>query len=258
MARTVLRASAALVVCFGLAFCASAPKTQARARERDPQYQYNMGLFYLNGNRVDEALAHLERSLALNPRSFLAWNAVGLARSMKGDLQGAAAAYEKALEIDPVFTEARNNLGTIYQELRFMDKAEAEFRKALGDAAYPSLELPRYNLARLYFMMDRVDEAVAEVEHAIRIKPRFAMAHNLKGLILEQKGDLAAAVDAFAEAARIVPDDATFGFNLGSALFKNGEYGRAKEALERVSSRITDPDTQAKLREYLAAIKAKG
>ncbi len=251
------KAAVALVACLGLTFCASAQKKQARSRDKDPQYQYNLGLFYLNGNSLDEALKYLDRSLSLNPRSFLAWNAVGLARSMKGDLQGSIAAFQKALEINPGFTEARNNLGTIYQELGFADKAEAEFRKALEDPAYLTLELPHYNLARLYFTMDRLDDARDEVERSIQIKPRFAMAHNLKGLILERKGDLPGAVDAYGQAAKFVPDDPTFGFNLGAALFKNGEFERAKEVLERISPRVTDPETKAKLREYLDVIKSK-
>jgi len=83
------------------------------------------------------------------------------------------------------------------------------------------------------------------------------MAHNLKGLILERKGNLPGAVDAYGQAARFVPEDPTFGFNLGAALFKNNEFDRAKEVLERISPRVTDPETKAKLREYLDAIQGK-
>jgi len=257
MERKALKAAVALVACLGLAFCASTQGKQAKSREKDPQYQYNLGLFYLNGSNVDEALKYFDRSLSLNPRSFLTWNAVGLARSIKGDLQGSAAAYQKALEINPGFTEAHNNLGTIYQEMGFADKAEAEFRKALEDPVYLSLELPHYNLARLFYTLERLDDSLDEVERSIQLKPRFAMAHNLKGLILERKGNLPGAVDAYGQAARFVPEDPTFGFNLGAALFKNNEFDRAKEVLERISPRVTDPETKAKLREYLDAIQGK-
>ncbi len=251
------KAAVALVACVGLTFCASAQQKQARSREKDPQYQYNLGLFYLNGNSVDQALKYLNKSVALNPRSHLAWNAIGLARSIKGDLQGSVAAFQKALEINAGFSEAHNNLGSIYQELGFADKAEAEFRKALDDPNYLSLELPHYNLARLYYTMERFDDANDEVERSIQLKPRFAMAYNLKGLILERKGDLPAAVDAYGQAVKLVPDDPTFCFNFGAGLFKNDEFERAKEVLERISPRINDPETKAKLREYLDAMKKR-
>jgi tetratricopeptide (TPR) repeat protein len=246
-----------MFACLGLTFCASSQAKLARSREKDPQYQYNLGLFYLNGNSVDEAVKYLNKSLSLNPRHFLAWNALGLARSMKGDLQEAAAAFQKSLEVNPQFTEARNNLGTIYQELDFVDKAEQEFKRALEDPNYASRELPYYNLAHLYFLMDRIDEAYENVQRAIQIKKRLAMAQNLKGLILEKKGDLADAIAAYEQAVKLVPNEASFGFNLGAAYFKNGEFEKAREVLERISPLIKDQETKDKIKEYLDIIKGK-
>jgi tetratricopeptide (TPR) repeat protein len=249
----------ALVVlaCLGLTFCASSQTKLARSREKDPQYQYNLGLFYLNGNSVDEAIRYLNKSLSLNPRYFLAWNALGLAQSMKGNFQEATTALQKSLEINPQFTEARNNLGTIYQELRFVDKAEQEFKKALEDVNYPSRELPYYNLARLYFLMDRIDEAYENVQRAIQIKKRLAMAHDLKGQILERKGDIEGAIDSYEEAIGLIPNETGFGFNLGAAYFKNSEFEKAREVLVRISPLVRDQETKDKIKEYLDIIKGK-
>lgn len=246
-----------MLACLGLTFCASSQTKLARSREKDPQYQYNLGLFYLNGSSVDEAIRYLNKSLSLNPRYFLAWNALGLAQSMKGNFQEATAAFQKSLEINPQFTEARNNLGTIYQELNFVDKAEQEFMAALEDANYASRELPYYNLAQLYFSMGRNDEAYDNVQKSIQIKNRFAMAHNLKGLILEKKGNLAEAIGAFEQAVKLIPKETNFGFNLGEAYFKNSEFEKAREVLERVSPLIKDQETKDKIKEYLDIIKGK-
>jgi tetratricopeptide (TPR) repeat protein len=254
-----MKMKSALIVfaCFGLTFCASSQSKMARSRERDPQYQYNLGLFYLNGNSVDEAIRYLNKSLSLNPRYFLAWNALGLAQSMKGNFQEATAALLKSLEVNSQFTEARNNLGTIYQELRFVDKAEEQFKKALEDENYASRELPYYNLANLYYSMDRIDEAYENVQKAIQIKKRLAMAHDLKGRILERKGDIGGAIDSYKEAVRQVPNETSFGFNLGAAYFKNNEFEKARELLERISPLIKDQETKDKIKEYLDIIKGK-
>jgi len=246
-----------VLACLGLTFCASSQTKLARSREKDPQYQYNVGLFYLNGNSVDEAIRYLNKSVSLNPRYFLAWNALGLAQSMKGNFQEATAAFQKSLEINPQFTEARNNLGTIYQELRFVDKAEQEFKKALEDVNYPSRELPYYNLARLYFLMDRIDEAYENVQRAIQIKKRLAMAHDLKGQILERKGDIEGAIDSYEEAIGLIPNETGFGFNLGAAYFKNSEFEKAREVLVRISPLVRDQETKDKIKEYLDIIKGK-
>jgi tetratricopeptide (TPR) repeat protein len=257
MERKAWKAAVALIACLGLAFCASAQKKAARAQEKDPQYQYSLGAAYLQVNKLDEALKYLERSLALNPRYFLAWNAIGLAQSMKGNFQEATAAFQKSLEINPQFTEARNNLGTIYQELGFVDKAEQEFKKALEDINYPSRELPYYNLARLYFLLDRIDEAYENVQRAIQVKKRLAMAHDLKGQILERKGDIKGAIDSYEEAVGLVPNETDFGFNLGAAYFKNSEFEKAREVLERISPLVNDQETKDKIKEYLDIIKGK-
>ncbi|MGC8746329.1 MAG: tetratricopeptide repeat protein, partial [Candidatus Saccharicenans sp.] len=222
-----------LVLLTTLSTCASTQSKLEKAREKDPQYQYNLGLFYLNNNNVDEAIKYFNQSLALNPKNYLAWNALGLAQSMKGNFELSIQAFQKALESNPQFTEAHNNLGTIYFELKQYDRAEAEYRKALLDPNYNSKELPYYNLARLYFVQGQLDEAYDNIQKALQIKYRFAMAHNLRGLILEKLGNMDEAVSAFEQAVKIVPEDPTFLYDLAKAQFDNGQYLQAKENFEK-------------------------
>ncbi|MBN2264217.1 MAG: tetratricopeptide repeat protein [Candidatus Aminicenantes bacterium] len=255
-----MRAKAITVVtiCIGLACCASSQAKIQRAREKDPRYQYNMGLFYLNQNDVDSALTYLRKALSLDARYHLAWNALGLAHSMRGRLDESAKAYQKCLEVNPQFTEARNNLGTVYQEMNMLDKAEVEFRKALTDLTYQSRELPYFNLARLYVLQDRLDEAQDHVQKAIEIQPRLAMAHNLRGLILEKRDSIGQAVASYEAAVKIVPEDVLFNFNLAVAYFKNKQYARAKETFLKIQGQVTDAETRETIAKYLKMIDDLG
>jgi len=237
--------------------CASTQSNLDKAREKDPQYQYNLGLFYLNNNNVDEAIKYFNKSLALNPKNFLAWNALGLAQSMKGNFELSIQAFQKALEANPQFTEAYNNLGTIYFELKQYDKAEAEYRKALLDPNYNSKELPYYNLARLYFVQNRLDEAYEYIQKAVQTKNRFAMAHNLRGLILEKIGNLDEAEAAFEQAVKIVPEDPTFLYDLAKAQFDNGEYLKAKENFEKLLPKLVSQADRDAVKNYLEEIKKR-
>jgi superkiller protein 3 len=248
------KAIAVVAICASLAFCASSQARQQRAREKDPKYQYNLGLFYLNQNDAENAMKYFVMALALDTRYYLAWNAMGLAHSMRGRLDEAAKAYEKCLEINPQFSEAHNNLGTVYQEMNQMDKAEAEFRKALTDLTYQNRELPYFNLARLCVLQNRLDEAMDNIQKSIQIKPRLAMAYNLRGQIYEKKNIIDDAVTSYEAAVRMVPDDVLFNYNLAVAYFKNGEYSRSKEYFLKVQSRITDPETKEALTRYLRLI----
>ncbi|MDH7511604.1 MAG: tetratricopeptide repeat protein [Clostridiales bacterium] len=247
-----------IVVLVSLVSCASSQKKLQQAREKDPQYQYNVGLFYLNSNNVDEAIKHLNRSLALNPRYHLALNALGLAQSMKGNLEEAVKHYLRCLEIAPAFSEARNNLGTVYQELGYIDKAEEAFGRVIEDPGYRHKELPYYNLARLSFIRDDTEKALFYVENAIKLNNRFHMGYNLKGLILENKNRLDEAIDSFRQALRIVPGDVNYNFNLGEAHFKNGDFSRALEILEKIAPLVVEPKTKEKLDSYLKTMKNRG
>jgi superkiller protein 3 len=248
------KAMAVLTMCACLAFCASAQTKTQKAREKDPQYQYNVGLFYLNQSDVENATKYFVKALSLDTRYYLAYNAMGLAHSMKGRLDEAAKSYLKCLEINPKFTEARNNLGTVYQEMNQLDKAEAEFRTALQDLTYQNRELPYFNLARLNVLQNRFDEALDNVLKALQIRPRLAMAHNLRGLIYEKLDNIVEAVASYEQAVKIVPDDVAFNYNLAVAYFKNGDYSRSKEIFHKIQGKVTDAETRDTIARYLRLI----
>ena len=245
-----------LLLCATLSVCASTQQKTQRAQAKDPKYQYNMGLVYLNqsnmdAKNIDVAITYFVKALSLDTQYYLAWNAIGLAQSLKGNLPESAKAYQKCLEVYPEFTEARNNLGTIYQELNQPDKAEAEFQKALMDPSYVSRELPYCNLARLYLTQDRLDLAYEHVQKALRIKPRLAMAHNLKGMILDKENKPEEAVTSYEQAVKIVPEDILFNYNLAVAYYNLKEPAKAKSLFLKISPHVVDPEMKVKVSQYL-------
>ena len=244
-----------LFLCLNLALCASPQKKIQAAREKDPKYQYNMGLFYLNNNNLEEAVKYLNKTISLDPRNFLAMNALGLISAMKGDFPQAVTYYQKCLQLEPSFSEARNNLGTAFQELGDLEKARQEFQKAVDDPAYNTKELPFYNLARLAFTQGDTEKALERVQTALKFNPRLAMTQNLKGLIMEKLDRLAEAIAAYEGAVKIVPEDVNFNFNLAAAYFKNNDFGRAKEIFMKISPRVTDQAMRVKISDYLKEIK---
>jgi len=249
---------AVLSICATLAFCASSQAKIQRNQEKDPKYQYNLGLFYLNQNNVDEAVKYFVKAQSLDTRFYLALNGLGLAHSMKGRLDESVRAYQKCLEINPQFTEAHNNLGAVYQEMKLLDKAESEFKTALLDMGYQTRELPYFNLARLYVLQNRLDEALENIEKSIQIKPRLAMAQHLRGFIFEKRNSLGEAIASYEAAVKIVPEDVGFNYDLGVAYFKNGDYARAKEIFLKISGKITDAETKDTINRYLKIINDKG
>jgi len=71
----------------------------------------NRGNTHFHGARYDEALADYEHSLTLGvQKPWAAWYNIGLVYDAKKDVEKAREAYEKALELNPNFTLARQKL----------------------------------------------------------------------------------------------------------------------------------------------------
>jgi tetratricopeptide (TPR) repeat protein len=244
-----------LLICFGLIVCASSQKRLEKQRAKDPQYQYNVGLVYLQNDKFDEAVNYFNRSLSLNPNFDLALNALGIIYFIKGEFQKAQGYFEKCLEINPEFTESHNYLGSVYQELGYLDKAEAEFLKAIADETYRSRELPNYNLARLYLMQGKDAEALKLVNASLKLNDRLVMALNLKGVLLERLGQLADAISNYEKALEIAPGDINLSYNLAVAYFKSDRRAEAKSLFEKIYPKVSDEEIKEKIDEYLKVLK---
>ncbi|MFC2168941.1 tetratricopeptide repeat protein [Acidobacteriota bacterium] len=243
------------VLSVSLLACTSAQKKIHKANDQDPQYQYNMGLVYLNNGDVDRAILYFKKALKLNPEYDLAFNSMGLAYSMKGELEKSVEYFQKCIQINPVLTEAHNNLGAVYQEIGLLDKAEQQFKITISDKNYKSKELPYFNLARLYHLQEKTQEALNAIEMSLESNNRMVMTHNLKGVILEGLNKLDEAIDSYQTAQKIAPDDVNISFNLAVAYFKNNEVEKAKEIFERIRDKTSDLEMKNQIDQYLKVIK---
>lgn len=250
-----------IALCLGLAYCASSSQAKLdKQKAKDPHYQYNLGLLYLNNPSagtmsLDQAIACFDKSIALNPKYYLAWNAKGLTLIMKGDQEGAVKSFQKCLEINPGFSEAHNNLGSLYESQGMTSLAEDEYKKALADESYPSKELPFYNLARMSYGLGKYDDALSYVHKSLQISGRFAMSHNLKGMIFEKLGLPQDAIASYEMAVKIVPDDMNFQFNLALACLNAGDKDKAADIFTLILNKTTDSELRAKVVDYRKKIK---
>ena len=64
----------------------------------------------MNAKNPDDAIVYLQANLKYFPQSARTYQALAQARNAKGDTRGAIENLEKALELDPKSTQARNQL----------------------------------------------------------------------------------------------------------------------------------------------------
>ncbi len=82
----------------------------------------NRGAELLLGGREREAIEWLEDAVVMSPHRAASWLNLGVARRRTGDLEGAAAAYERALEIDGDDLSAKENLALLRTLRRSTDR----------------------------------------------------------------------------------------------------------------------------------------
>jgi tetratricopeptide (TPR) repeat protein len=94
---------------------------------------YLLGRTYFLEEKYDEALSHLEQGIQLEPDNAKAHNCVGVIASQKGWTSRAEKAFSKAVDIEPKFGDAHFNLAVLFssREQSNFEKAKEHYFKAL-------------------------------------------------------------------------------------------------------------------------------
>jgi Tfp pilus assembly protein PilF len=155
---------------------------------------FNLGVYYSEKGRVDEAIEHFKKAIGINPRYVRAHNNLGIAYTKKGFLEEAIYAYEMAIAINPRHERAHYNLGIVYFKQGDFDRAIVEFKNAI--AINPSYAKAHYNLGNTYDKKGLWDKAITEYKKALALNPRYAEAYNnLAVIYCYRKKDFKLAVE---------------------------------------------------------------
>jgi tetratricopeptide (TPR) repeat protein len=183
----------ATVILVALIFCAHKQTTYWRNSELlwihtlactsdNAVAHYNLGTVLLQKGSVDEALVHFQKGMEINPGYLEARNNLGIALRQKGRVDEAIAHFQKVLEINPGYAEARINLGNALLQQGRVDEAVVHYQKALQ--IKPDSVEAHINLGNALLKSGRTDEAITHYQRALQIKPDFLeVLNNLAWLL---------------------------------------------------------------------------
>lgn len=144
-----------------------------------------------------------------------------------GLFREAAAAYRKAIVLQPGIPGARVNLGNVLRELGQLDEAVAAYRNALALA--PNLSEAHYNLAVVLRTQGNLEAARDAYRQAIALKPDLLEAHCNLGNVSRELGRLDEAEASFRSGLSLAPSDPEIHNNLAAVLH---DMGKSEEAVE--------------------------
>lgn len=210
---------------------------------------YGLALSYRALGRLDEARA----ALALQERYGARWPALvdpvlatvttlradasailqrGVRLAEAGDLDGAIAAHEAALERDPALVQAHANLISLYGRAGNWSKAEDHYRAVVRSGGGGAE--PHYDYGVLLGLQQKWDLAVGAYRQALALNPAHAHAQNNLGQALEQQRKFADAADVYRQAVETQPGFRLARFNLARMLIALARPDDAVSELEKI------------------------
>ena len=185
----------------------------------------------------DGALRDLDAHAQVQPRSRDGAYLRGQIAERRRQTDEAERLYRDALQIDPHFTEARNDLGLLLERRGRHDEALQEFRRVIDTD--PEFGEAYNNIGIVERSRGRTQEAEEAFRRALKASPEFAGAYSNLALLLEDRREFAEAESLLRQAVKRAPKDPDIRSNLGALLHL---LGRDEEAVQELSRATTlDP-----------------
>ncbi|MBW2542671.1 MAG: tetratricopeptide repeat protein [Deltaproteobacteria bacterium] len=218
--------------------------TRVAEGEDQVRAHQNVASFYFQRERFDEAIAYLARVIPtveqpvpliyllarlhvaqgdtekadaliaeateIDPTDPVPYLTLSGHLGRQGDVAGALAAAEKALEIDPNLQDAKLRVAEILVDVGYRDGDEEKVQrgqqmvKEVLDEGTPSASALMV-MAKIDLAQQRVDEAIEGLRAAIELDPNNSQAHFVLGTALSVKGEGPAARTELARALEIDP-----------------------------------------------------
>jgi tetratricopeptide (TPR) repeat protein len=170
-----------------------------------PELQFSLAMAYIEIAHPDWARPVIESLAAHDPKTALYPYWLGRLDYDAQHYPEAIHHFQQAITLDPTMARAYDNLGLCYFYQNQTGLAVKNFNQAITlnrDALHPS-PWPYLNLAVALQFMGHAQEAETALREALRLDPKLAAAHYHLGNLLQEQGQLDAAVQEQLTAARL-------------------------------------------------------
>lgn len=211
---------------------------------------------------LDRAEPLLREILDRTDRFADVYNMLGVALHQKGDFIAAERHFERAVELNPAYTEALLNLAVTYNDVGKYEAARKVYARLQQDEggglimdtfARGKIANMHAALAQAYLDVGQREEAVQELQKAVGLCPTFADLQTRLAALHREAGRASQAKDAYEAAIAANPRYVLARVGLGVALLSLGQDDQAIAQWEEALA--IDPDN-ATAKMYLRSAKA--
>jgi tetratricopeptide (TPR) repeat protein len=201
----------------------------------DERSRFTLAMAYVALGRRDWARPEIAKLASAAPAEPLYPYWTGRLDYDDGQYAAAVKSLKRAIELDPRYMKAHDNLGLCYEALGRFDEAQQSWEEAirLNAGQEAKSPWPALNLGLLLTRLDRLEEAEKHFRESLAADPRFPQARYQLGITLEKKGRLTEAVAELEEAARLDPAYPEPQYALSRLYRRAGDKEKADRALQR-------------------------
>ena len=176
---------------------------------------HNLGMYYLEEKRYDEASTQLEKALSWGVDTERVLTNLAAAYREKGMLEKAEETYLLAIDANPQYTTSYTNFAEMLIERGRLEDAE---RYLLAAKEKTSLDffMVCFNLGVCYYRMGRYKEAEAELMRSASLNPYYARTHLYLGILKKMDKDFPAAEKHLSRALELDPHNSRAHAQLGN------------------------------------------
>jgi tetratricopeptide (TPR) repeat protein len=218
----------------------------------------DLGVAYLQLNRLDEAADAFTRALAINSRFSYARLNLGITLNRQGKHAEAAALLETLFKENPTLPGVRVNYTDALYDAGRLPEAAKLLRAGLDDFLLKESEKAdlHYRLGRVLSREEKLPEAIKELQQAIELEPTAYNAHLLLGGDLLSLKRLPEAERALHRAYQLGGSSAGHAqLLLGQLYFGQQKYDLALRAFEQYLADVPDAQNAAQIRDVVAKLK---
>lgn len=193
--------------------------------------QVALGAIELRQNQVDAAAAAFQRALSLNPKSAEAHAAMAVVHALRKEVPQAVQEFKQAADLSP----PRSSKRIQYAQSLLQNGDTAGGRQVLDAMVKATPDyLPAWMmLAQLASSEKKYDEALVLTGRVLDRDNTYPEGLMLNARLRMAKGEFGKAVSEFERIVKMYPNSPQFLYQLGLAYVANGDVKKAIESLNR-------------------------
>ena len=226
-----------------------------QAKPNSASYHYQMGLSYLGERNYTSALIDLTEANKLGPDNPDVLYNLGKAFMGKKRPDLAEPVLQRAIVLKPNYSVARYDLGVACLDLKQWDNAIEQFKIVKDDLFYDNNENASINLGRAYLGKGDYPKALEELQAVATLNPRKPEVRLSLGRVWFAMDKSEQAIVEYTKALEIYRDYGAVHYFMGQAQLKLNRIDAARASFKEAVRLIPDSELGRAALEYLELLK---